>query len=102
MTSSPLISIRPDVGSIKRLIIRRVVVLPQPDGPISATIDPSSMSRFNDDTAGVAAPSNCLETLSSLIAMEPIVLPFAGSGGYLPLRFRSYGSGPISQEFIQV
>jgi hypothetical protein len=75
---------RPAVGSIKRLIIRRVVVLPQPDGPISTTIDPSSMSRSRDVTAGVAAPSNCLETFLSLMAMAPIVLPFAGSCLFAP------------------
>jgi hypothetical protein len=71
-----LISIRPDVGSIKRLIIRSVVVLPHPEGPISTTIDPSPMSRLNDDTAGVGEPSNTLETLSSLMATEPIAFPF--------------------------
>ena len=33
VTSSPATVIRPDVGSTSRLIIFRVVVLPQPDGP---------------------------------------------------------------------
>ena len=76
MTSSPLIRMRPDVGSISRLIIRSVVVFPQPEGPMRTTIDPSSMSRLNDDTAGVAEPSNRFETFSRLMATEPIVLPF--------------------------
>ena len=31
---------RPPVGSISRLIIRSVVVLPQPDGPTSTQISP--------------------------------------------------------------
>lgn len=98
MTSSPLIRMRPDVGSISRLIIRSVVVFPQPDGPIRTTIDPSSMSRLNDDTAGVAEPSNRFETFSRLMATEPIVLPFeeqptnhCGSGArsmHLPSRDR--------------
>ena len=38
--SSPPMVIVPAVGSMSRLIIRSVVVFPQPDGPISTTIDP--------------------------------------------------------------
>ena len=64
MMSTPLISIRPEVGSMSRLIIRSVVVLPHPDGPSSAMIDPSSMSseRFVDRGA-VIAPLNRLRDL---------------------------------------
>ena len=32
---------RPDVGSMSRLIIRSVVDLPHPDGPMSTAISPS-------------------------------------------------------------
>ncbi len=92
--SLPRISIRPDVGSISRLIIRSVVVLPHPDGPISATIDPSSISRLNEDTAGVAVPSNCLRTLSSLIATEPMGASFRRCACQSALRFRPHHFRP--------
>ena len=52
-TSVPSSSSAPPVGSISRLIILSVVVLPQPDGPTSATVSPSSMSRLSDPTAAV-------------------------------------------------
>ncbi len=42
----------PDVGSTSRLIIFSVVVLPQPDGPTSATISPSATSSDRSVTAG--------------------------------------------------
>ena len=43
---------RPTVGSISRLIILSVVVLPHPDGPTSTAISPSAMSRVSSVTAG--------------------------------------------------
>ena len=43
---------RPPVGSMSRLIILSVVVLPQPDGPTSTTISPAGMSRLSRSTAG--------------------------------------------------
>ena len=42
----------PPVGSSSRLIIRSVVVLPQPDGPTRAISSPSGMSRLRSVTAG--------------------------------------------------
>ena len=44
---------RPDVGSMSRLIIRSVVDLPQPDGPMSTAISPSGTSKLRSPTAGV-------------------------------------------------
>lgn len=67
VTSSPSRKTRPVVGSISRLIRRRVVVLPQPDGPRSTTISPAAMSRDNSATAGAAWPGYCLLTRSSRI-----------------------------------
>jgi hypothetical protein len=46
----------PDVGSTSRLIILSVVVLPQPDGPTSATSSPAGMSSESASTAGRALP----------------------------------------------
>src|SRR5437763_10816603 len=42
---------RPDVGSTRRLTILRVVVLPQPDGPMSTASSPSPISRERSSTA---------------------------------------------------
>ena len=44
------------VGSIKRLIIRIVVVLPHPDGPTSTTISPLVMSSDSSSMAGELEP----------------------------------------------
>ena len=63
----PLIRISPDVGSISRLIIRIVVVLPQPDGPTRAAIRPRGTSKDSSWTATV--PSGyVLATSCRLIA----------------------------------
>ena len=45
--------IRPEVGSIIRLIIRSDVVLPQPEGPTKTVIWPEGASRSSDSTATV-------------------------------------------------
>ena len=52
MTSSPSIVMRPEVGSIRRLIIFIVVVLPQPDGPTRTQISPAGISSDRLPTAG--------------------------------------------------
>ena len=53
VTSRPRSSIRPPVGSSNPPIIRRVVVLPQPDGPSSEKNSPVSI----DDTPSTARTS---------------------------------------------
>src|SRR5437870_8668203 len=52
---------------MSRLIIRIVVVLPQPDGPTSTAISPSLMSRLRSLTAAPEEEGNCLETPRSEI-----------------------------------
>src|SRR5699024_2425436 len=56
MASSPLIRICPLVGSTKRLIIFKDVVLPQREGPTKATSSPAGISRDRLSTAGVSWP----------------------------------------------
>ncbi len=51
--SSPSRKIRPSVGSMSRLTIFIVVVLPQPDGPTSVTSSPSATSKDRSSTAVV-------------------------------------------------
>src|SRR6056297_394380 len=60
VTSSPSRMIRPPVGSMMRLIIFIVVVLPQPDGPTSTTISPRGMSIDTRSTAGFSWPGKRL------------------------------------------
>src|SRR3984893_14908904 len=45
----------PEVGSISFMIIRPVVVLPQPDSPTSPTASPRPMSKLMPSTARTAA-----------------------------------------------
>src|ERR1700687_5891932 len=45
----------PEVGSISFMIIRPVVVLPQPDSPTSPTVSPRPMSKLLPSTARTAA-----------------------------------------------
>lgn len=56
VTSVPPMSTRPEVGSISRLIIFSVVVLPQPEGPTMATVSPASMAIVSSLTAGLSCP----------------------------------------------
>src|SRR3954453_22038299 len=67
ITSTPFTRIAPPLGSIRRLIIFSVVVLPQPDGPTSATISPSTMSKDRSPTAGAGAFGNRFVTPCSEI-----------------------------------
>src|SRR6266550_4975609 len=62
--------IRPEVGSIIRLIIRSDVVLPQPDGPTSTVIWPDGATMSSWSTATV--PSGyLLDTDSNRIIRSP-------------------------------
>ena len=46
VTSSPASRIRPEVGNSSPAIMRKVVVLPQPDGPSRQKNSPSSTTKF--------------------------------------------------------
>ena len=66
VTSTPRSSIRPAVGSSKPPIIRRVVVLPQPDGPSSEKNSPDRISSEMSSTARTSP--NRFETLDRRIS----------------------------------
>ncbi|KPC70940.1 hypothetical protein ADL35_36670, partial [Streptomyces sp. NRRL WC-3753] len=51
--SSPPRKIRPEVGSMSRLTIFIVVVLPHPEGPTSVTSSPAATSKVRSSTAVV-------------------------------------------------
>src|SRR5438477_3777 len=86
--------IRPRSGSISRLIIRSVVVLPQPDGPISTQAWPSGMSSDRSSTA-FDPPAKPLLTCSRVIVgivvvgLESVSADVIGAAigmGYRPYR----------------
>src|SRR5260370_11624615 len=66
-----------EVTSSSPAIMRKVVLLPQPEGPTKTTNSRSAMSRSIPCTAGVR--SNVLTMLRS--ATCAILLPFRGTGG---------------------
>ncbi len=69
----------PAVGSMSRLIIRRVVVLPQPDGPTSTQISPSTISSVRASTATFPV-SYCLVTASSeIMRYQTTLVPKVGT-----------------------
>src|ERR1044072_3078609 len=64
-TSSPLIRMRPPVGSINMLIIWSALALPHPDGPTKTTSSPALMSMVTLTTAGRGVPGYLLVRFSS-------------------------------------
>src|ERR1700712_3588257 len=70
VTSSPSRMMRPLVGSMSRLTIFSVVVLPHPDGPTRQTSSPRGTAREISFTATVPS-ANRLLTLSRAIATSP-------------------------------
>src|SRR5262245_4810773 len=73
-TSSPPIEMVPPVGCSSPAMQRKVVVLPQPEGPSSTTISPAAMRKLTSSTAG-RPTRNCLrrcETISSADILLPV------------------------------
>ena len=86
-------SMRPEVGSSNPPIIRRVVVLPQPDGPRREKNSPSSTSRSMWSTA-IASPKR-LTTSTRRTSTAGTVLRNSWSAG---CRSRRGGDGRSQQE----
>src|SRR5260221_14376460 len=86
----PCTSTSPEVGSSKPAIMRRLVVLPQPDGP---SIEKNSPSRIcivtllTAVTSSPVGPGNCLTTLCSSTAYSAMhVLRVSGTGSFYGVR----------------
>src|SRR5947209_3071419 len=73
-TSSPPIAIMPPVGCSSPAMQRRVVVLPQPDGPSSTTISPAAMRKLTSSTAG-RPTRNCLRRFETISSADIPLLP---------------------------
>src|SRR6267154_1872741 len=61
---------RPEVGEISRLIMRRLVVLPQPDGPTSTVICPDGATKSSSSTA-VVGPYFLVTCSNRIIGLPP-------------------------------
>src|SRR5436305_14378120 len=72
-TSSPAIEIEPLVGCSSPAMQRRVVVLPQPEGPSSTTISPAALRKLTLSTAG-RATRNCLRRGEKISSEDILVL----------------------------
>src|ERR1019366_10646664 len=68
------IQIRPLVGSIIRLIIRRLVVLPHPDGPTRTVILPDGAVKLRLSTAAVPSGYVFVTESKRIIATSPCLL----------------------------
>src|SRR5262245_25123615 len=75
VTSSRSSRMRPEVGSSSPAIIRKVVVLPQPDGPRMTKNEPCSTVKFTPFTA-LNVP-NDLATNSALISAMALIRKMA-------------------------
>src|SRR5450631_3544140 len=68
-TTRPAMLISPDVGCSRPATQRRVVVLPQPDGPSSTTISPAGTAKLTPSIAGRPI-ANCLRrSVTSRVAV---------------------------------
>src|ERR1700712_3747231 len=73
-TTDPPMRMRPDVGCSSPATQRKVVVLPQPEGPSSATISPAAIVKLTSSTAGlpVGNPLRRFSTRSSVDMLLPV------------------------------
>src|ERR1700733_3990249 len=72
-TTFPPMLISPEVGCSRPATQRKVVVLPQPDGPSSTTISPAGTAKLTPSTAGRPI-ANCLRR--SVTSSVPISNPW--------------------------
>src|SRR5690349_9268938 len=74
-TSRPPMLIDPAVGCSSPATQRRVVVLPQPDGPSSTTISPAGITKLTPSTAGRPATNAFTRSRTSSVAAIRLFVP---------------------------
>src|SRR5581483_2196637 len=94
VTSSPSSQMRPLVGSMSRLIIRKVVLLPLPDGPISAQTSPVTTSSDRWSTAGGPGPYRLVSASRAIIRA-----PYPRNGT-TPDRARRFAPGAAREPAV--
>src|ERR1700742_2055029 len=70
-TTLPPIEISPPVGCSRPATQRKVVVLPQPDGPSSTTISPAGTEKLTPSIAGRPIANCFLRSVTSSVAVMP-------------------------------
>src|SRR5580698_11152096 len=70
-TTLPPMLISPEVGCSRPATQRRVVVLPQPDGPSSTTISPAGTAKLTPSIAGRPIANCFLRSVTSNVAVMP-------------------------------
>src|ERR1700734_3961752 len=73
-TTWPPMLISPEVGCSRPATQRKVVVLPQPEGPSSTTISPAGTAKLTPSTAGRPI-ANCLRRSVTSRAAVTMLLP---------------------------
>src|SRR6266700_2063403 len=68
-TTRPAILISPDVGCSSPATQRKVVVLPQPEGPSSTTISPAGTAKLTPSIAGLPIANCFLRSVMSRVAV---------------------------------
>src|ERR1700753_1410696 len=81
-TTRPPIAISPPVGCSRPATQRKVVVLPQPEGPSSTTISPAGTAKLTPSTAGRPI-ANCLR--NAVTSSVPVMTRPASSSHSLPV-----------------
>src|ERR1700744_103823 len=88
-TTLPAMLISPLVGCSRPATQRKVVVLPQPEGPSNTTISPAGTAKLTPSIAG-RPPANCLRRLETSRVAVMIPLPRLSSlpiaVGLVPVR----------------
>src|SRR3954466_15590802 len=67
-TTRPAMLISPEVGCSSPATQRKVVVLPQPEGPSSTTISPAGTAKLTPSTAGRPIPNCFRKPVTSRVA----------------------------------
>src|ERR1700722_19636007 len=87
-TIFPPILISPEVGCSRPATQRKVVVLPQPDGPSSTTISPAGTAKLTPSTAGRPI-ANCLRrsltSRAAVMMLLPRLLSLPVTEGLVPI-----------------
>src|SRR6266849_9409250 len=86
-STAPSMAIDPALGRMKPAIMRKVVVLPQPEGPSSETNSPAASDRSTPDTAATSPkrlprPLSCSFATGSAPSQHEIAAHWAETHGH--------------------
>src|SRR5260221_14729330 len=94
-TTAPPIRIVPALGCSKPATQRKVVVLPQPDGPSSVTISPAVTAKLTSSTAGLTVAKTLRKRLPRNFAEIIELLRVGGRREGRPAAFLPVALGAV-------